>query len=138
MSHSVSLLQYLPNLAPLPASRPPLWPCGMLGVSQHQQNYKQGNITLVLMHSNNVNGHKLLCDAHTVLEQHRITAALFVYSLTIVSKQIKLQLSYVVPNTLLLCMRTRVMLQFFFLYVCHSDSPISFLGYLFILCYSEW
>jgi len=31
-------------------------------------------ISLVLMHSGIVNGHQLLCDAHTVLLQHRETA----------------------------------------------------------------
>ena len=35
------------------------------------------------MHSNIVNGHKLLCDAHTVLEKHVGIPALFV-SLSIV------------------------------------------------------
>jgi len=40
------------------------------------------NSTLVLMHSDIVNGHQLLCDAHTMLEPHRGTAALF---LTILS-----------------------------------------------------
>jgi len=33
----------------------------------------------VLMHSGIVNGHQLLCDAHTVLEPHRGTAALFLF-----------------------------------------------------------
>ena len=32
-------------------------------------------ISLVLMHSGIVNGYQLLCDAHTVLEPHRGTAA---------------------------------------------------------------
>ena len=31
------------------------------------------------MHSGFVNGHQLLCDAHTVPEQHRGTAALFLF-----------------------------------------------------------
>ena len=35
----------------------------------------------VIMHSGIVNGYQLLCDAHTVLEPHRGTAALF-YSLS--------------------------------------------------------
>jgi len=39
----------------------------------------KGYITLVLMHSGIVNGHQLLCDAHTVLEPHRGTAALFLF-----------------------------------------------------------
>ena len=33
------------------------------------------------MHSGIVNGHKLLCDAHAVSEQHRGTAALFLFIL---------------------------------------------------------
>ena len=37
----------------------------------------EGNDTLVLLHSDIVNGSQLLCDAHTVLEQHSETAALF-------------------------------------------------------------
>ena len=43
-----------------------------VGVSQHQQQFSniKGNIILVLMHINIVNGHTLLCDAHTVVEQH--------------------------------------------------------------------
>merc|ERR1719239_1144661 len=40
-------------------------------------------ISLVLMHSDIVNGYQLLCDAHTVLEPHRGTAAFsFFYSLS--------------------------------------------------------
>ena len=38
------------------------------------------NTTLVLIHSGIVNGHQLLCDAHTVLEPHRGTAAFFFLS----------------------------------------------------------
>ena len=46
----------------------------------------KGNSTVVLMHSGIVNGHQLLCDAHTVLEPHRGTAALFLfYSLSFFS-----------------------------------------------------
>ena len=66
------------------------------------------------MHSGiiNLNGHKLLCDAHAVLEQHRVTAALFLfYSLSCFS-------------------------SFFFLYVCHSDSPVLFLGAS-IVCFKD-
>ena len=37
------------------------------------------HISLVLMHSCVINGHHLLCDAHTVLEKHRGTAATFLY-----------------------------------------------------------
>ena len=36
-------------------------------------------ISLVLMHSRIVNGYQLLCDAHTVLEPHRGTAAFFFF-----------------------------------------------------------
>ena len=62
-------------------------------------------LMFVLMHSGGiVNGYQLQCNAHTMLEPHRGTAALFLfYSLSSFS-------------------------SFFFLYVCHSDSPISFLG----------
>ena len=56
-----------------------------------------------------VNGYQLLCDAHTVLEPHRGTAAL--------KKNF-----------------TIVLFHFFFLCVFHSDSPISFLLCLFSLC----
>jgi len=59
-----------------------------------------------------VDGYQLLCDAHTLLESHRGTAAYFLfYSL----------LSF------------QVLFHFFFLCVCLSDSPISFLGCLFSL-----
>jgi len=34
----------------------------------------------VLMHSGIVNGYQLLCDAHTVLEPHRGTAAFFFFT----------------------------------------------------------
>jgi len=34
----------------------------------------------VLMHSGIVNGHQLLCDAHTVVEPHRGTAAFFFFT----------------------------------------------------------
>ena len=57
---------------------------------------------LVLMHSI-VNGYQLLCDAHTLPKQHRVTTVYF-FLITI------------------------VLFRFFFLFVCHSDSPISFLG----------
>ena len=42
-------------------------------------NHIKGYITLVLMHTGIVNGYQLLCDAHTVLEPHRGTAALFLF-----------------------------------------------------------
>jgi len=58
--------------------------------------------TTVLLYSGIVNGHQLLCDAHTLLEPHMGTAALFLfYSLLSFST--------------------------FSFSVCHSDSPISFL-----------
>ena len=50
----------------------------------------------VLMHSGIVNGNQLLCDAHTVLEPHRGTAAFFFFLITI------------------------ILFHFFFLCVCHS------------------
>jgi len=64
-------------------------------------NHIRGKSTLVLMHSGIVNGYQLLCDAHTVSEQHRGTSALFLFY-------------------------TIVLFRFFC--ICHSDSPISFLG----------
>ena len=46
----------------------------------HKQfNHIKSNISLVLMYSGIVNGYQLLCDAHTVLEPHRVTAALFLF-----------------------------------------------------------
>ena len=39
----------------------------------------KGNSTVVLMHSGIVNWHQLLCDAHSVLEPHMETAALFIF-----------------------------------------------------------
>ena len=48
----------------------------------HKQHIK-GNISLVLMHSDIVNGHRLLCDAHTVLN-HIGELQLFSFLLTIV------------------------------------------------------
>ena len=64
---------------------------------------------LFLMHSGIVNRYQLLCDADIVLEPHRGTA---VFSILL----------------------TIVLVHFFFLCFCHSDSPISFLGCLFSLC----
>ena len=59
---------------------PPVW---YVGVLQHQQfSHTNGHpiaITIVLMHSGIVNGYKLLCDAHTVPEQHRGSVALFLF-----------------------------------------------------------
>ena len=54
------------------------------------------------MHSGNVNGYQLLCNAHTVLELHLRELQLFSFLLSI------------------------VLFHFFFLCVYHSDSP--FLG----------
>ena len=69
----------------------------------------KGNSNLVVMHSGIVNGYQLLCDAPTVLEPHRGTTALFLfYSLLPFST-----FSFYVFVTL--------------------DSPISFLGCLYIL-----
>ena len=56
-------------------------PCCLIGsfnLSHEQFSHNNGNIILVLMHSGIVNGHQLMCDVHTVLEQHMETAALFV------------------------------------------------------------
>ena len=39
----------------------------------------RATINFVLMHSGIVNGHKLLCDAHAVSEQHRATMQLYFY-----------------------------------------------------------
>ena len=51
-------------------------PSGMLVSSNYGMDiHIKGYITLVLMHSGIVNGYQLLCDAHTVLEPHRGTAA---------------------------------------------------------------
>jgi len=46
------------------------------------QQFSYGTLSaIILLHSDIVNGHQLLCNAHNVLEQHRGTAALqeFVY-----------------------------------------------------------
>ena len=61
------------------------------------------------MHSHIVNGYQLLCNTHTVYEQYRGTAALFV-------------------------LLTIILFRFLFLYVCHSDTPISFSLGASILC----
>ena len=55
------------------------------------------------MHSGIVNGHQLLCYAHTVPEQNRGTASIFLFC--------SLSSSW-----------------FFCLCACHSGSPILFLG----------
>ena len=55
-------------------------PCALLMSHNTQQvNHIKGNITLVLMHSGIVNGYQLLCNAHTVLEPQRGTAAFFLF-----------------------------------------------------------
>ena len=69
----------------------------------------KGNINFVLMYSGIVNGHQLQCDAHTVPELHRGTAAFFF-------------ITHYCPFLL------------FLLCVCHSDSAFSFLGCLDSLC----
>ena len=51
-----------------------LWHIGIL-ISQIEDN-----INLVLIHSGIVNGYQPLCDAHTVLEPHRGTAAFFFFT----------------------------------------------------------
>ena len=59
--------------------------CWCLFKLWHKQfTHIKGNITLVLMHSSIVNGYQLMCDAHTVLEPHRGTAAFFSILLAIV------------------------------------------------------
>ena len=77
---------------------PPVWPVRDFHLWHKQFNHIKGYITLVLMNSGIVNRYQLLCDAHTVLEPHRGTAASFLfYSLS--------------------------SLSFFILCVCLSDSP---------------
>ena len=83
----------------------PLWHVGVFNL-WHEHSHIKGNSTLFLRHSGIVNGHQLLCDAHTVFEPHRGTADLF-------------------PFYSLLSFST------FSVYVfAPLDSPISFLGYL--------
>ena len=75
-------------------------PCGILGdflTYGMNINHIKGNRTFVLMHSGNLNGYYLLCDAHTVLEPHTVE---------------ELQLF-----SILLAI---VLFHFFFLCVCHS------------------
>jgi len=55
---------------------PPLWHVGVFNL---WHKHIKANITLVLLHSGIVNGYQLLCDAHTVLEPHRETAAFFLF-----------------------------------------------------------
>ena len=43
-------------------------------------NHIKGNISFDLMHSGIVNDYQLLCDAHTLLEPHRGTAAFFFFT----------------------------------------------------------
>ena len=40
----------------------------------------KGNITIVIIQSGIVNGYQLICDAHTVPEAHRGTAAFFYFT----------------------------------------------------------
>ena len=58
---------------------PSLLPVGIFNLWHKQFIHIKGNITFVLMNSGTVNGYQLLCDAHTVLEPHRGTAALFLF-----------------------------------------------------------
>ena len=53
----------------------PLWYVGVFSLGIHIK----GKSTLVLMYSGIVNGYQLLCDGYTVTEQHRGTAALFLF-----------------------------------------------------------
>ena len=50
----------------------------------------KGNINLVLIHSGIVNGRQLLCNAHSVIEPHRGTAALFLFFFFFIKKKQKL------------------------------------------------
>jgi len=78
------------------------WPVGVVKLWHKQlTTLRDTKFFFVLMHSGIVNGYQLLCDAHTVSEQHRGTSALFLFY-------------------------TIVLFRFFC--ICHSDSPISFLG----------
>ena len=59
-----------------------LRPCGLLVSLTYGMNSLatlRATSIFVLMHSGIVNGYQLLCDAHTVLEPHRGTAALFLF-----------------------------------------------------------
>ena len=51
----------------------PLWPVGLFNLWHEQFIHIKG---FVLIYSGIVNGYKLLCHAHTMLEPHRGTAAL--------------------------------------------------------------
>ena len=86
---------------------PASWPVVVIKLWHKQFNHIKGTALFVLMHRSIVNRYQLLCDAHTVLEPHRGTAA-FSFLLTI------------------------VLIHFFCFCVYHSDSP--FLGCLFSLC----
>ena len=59
----------------------PFSPYGM--VLSHRTNRLcsliKGNFSIVLIHNIIVNRHRLLCDADTVSEQYKRTAAIFVY-----------------------------------------------------------
>ena len=83
-------------------SLPPLWHVGVFLTYGTNISHIKGYITLVLMHNGIVNGYQLLCDAHTVLEPRRGTAAFLL---------------------------TVFRFHFFFLCVFQSDSPFFlFLG----------
>ena len=60
-----------------------MWHIGCLFNLWHEQfSHIKGNIVLVLMHSGIVNGHQLLCDAHTVLEPIGELQLFLIYSLS--------------------------------------------------------
>ena len=50
-------------------SVPPSWPVGVLLLMARTDTFR-ATLVFVLMHSGIVNGYRLLCDAHTVLEPH--------------------------------------------------------------------
>jgi len=65
---------FIENVSISSDSTLPLWPVGVFNLWQKLFNHIKGNITHILMHSCIVNGYKLLCDTHIVLEPHRGTA----------------------------------------------------------------
>ena len=56
------------------------WHVGVFLTYGKNISHIKGNRTLVLMHSGIVDGYQLQCDAHTVLGQHRGTAAFFYFT----------------------------------------------------------
>ena len=61
-------------------------------------NHIKGNISLVLLLSGIVIGYHLLCDAHTVLEPHRGTAAFFFFTLSLLYQSSEHMESTIVDN----------------------------------------